>query len=270
MKLSTLYSINTGNKFNIQITINLFTYFYLNSSTLLLLWFKQVNISSSKHFSNVNFSITGKPHLYVDGEDTVWARGPGVQCVRRDRTVCLPLKPRYNMHYSLCVLGGLFSKLWKLYLAAFMDLPAVSCTFKLHDPHQNKNHSLIVHQYCVQYKHYNNYDDLSHSTIPPSQSHSSKHFHRLTVSVYLDFRYIFYHITSCYGTVVLVMLITNHSSLQFICLILYMIIIILHSVMLQYFFHLFEIPKTIKRIKTKTAFYTEGLKYSLLEIRAPK
>ena len=26
----------------------------------------------------------------------------------------------------------------------FMDLPALSCTFNLHDPHQNKDHSLNV------------------------------------------------------------------------------------------------------------------------------
>ena len=26
----------------------------------------------------------------------------------------------------------------------FMDMPALSCTFNLHDPHQNKDHSLNV------------------------------------------------------------------------------------------------------------------------------
>jgi len=35
---------------------------------------------------------------------------------------------------------------WQIYhkaLARFMDLPALACTSNLHEPHQNKNHSLI-------------------------------------------------------------------------------------------------------------------------------
>ena len=34
---------------------------------------------------------------------------------------------------------------WQIYhkaLARFMDLPALACTSNLHEPHQNKNHSL--------------------------------------------------------------------------------------------------------------------------------
>ena len=33
---------------------------------------------------------------------------------------------------------------WQIYhKARFMDLPALACTSNLHEPHQNKNHSLI-------------------------------------------------------------------------------------------------------------------------------
>ena len=35
---------------------------------------------------------------------------------------------------------------WQIYhkaLARFMDLPALACTSNLHEPHQNKNHTLI-------------------------------------------------------------------------------------------------------------------------------
>ena len=38
---------------------------------------------------------------------------------------------------------------WQIYhkaLARFMDLPALACTFNLHEPHQNKNHSLNEHR----------------------------------------------------------------------------------------------------------------------------
>jgi len=36
---------------------------------------------------------------------------------------------------------------WQIYhkaLARFMELPALACTSNLHEPHQNKNHSLSV------------------------------------------------------------------------------------------------------------------------------
>ena len=39
---------------------------------------------------------------------------------------------------------------WQIYhksLARFIDLPALACTSNLHEPHQNKNHSLIIAQY---------------------------------------------------------------------------------------------------------------------------
>jgi len=41
---------------------------------------------------------------------------------------------------------------WQIYhkaLARFMDLPAVACTSNLHEPHQNKNHSLIIHMRSI-------------------------------------------------------------------------------------------------------------------------
>ena len=44
---------------------------------------------------------------------------------------------QYN--YIIC-------EIWQIYhnaLARFIDLPALVCTSNLHEPHQNKNHSLI-------------------------------------------------------------------------------------------------------------------------------
>jgi len=41
---------------------------------------------------------------------------------------------------------GRARKSWQIYhkaLVRFMDLPALACMSNLHEPHQNKNHSLI-------------------------------------------------------------------------------------------------------------------------------
>jgi len=57
-------------------------------------------------------------------------------------------------------------------LARFMDLPALACTSNLHEPHQNKNHSLIIYSFfkynyletCFVYIYlYNFYMNLSFS-----------------------------------------------------------------------------------------------------------